>query len=91
MSELSSSKPIVLVVDDVATNIDILVEGLSSDYDVRVAINGERALQSIAVECPDLILLDIMMPRMDGYEVCRRVRELPLSTDGTHAFPEMDA
>ena len=70
------SNPIgtVLVVDDTETNIDILVETLGDDYDVQVAMDGETALASVAEDPPDLILLDIMMPEMDGYEVCRRLK-----------------
>ena len=64
----------VLVVDDTETNIDILVETLGEDYDVQVAMDGETALASAAEDPPDLILLDIMMPGMDGYEVCRRLK-----------------
>ena len=67
----------VLVVDDTEANIDILLETLSDDYDVRVALDGETALEDVEDEQPDLILLDIMMPGMDGYEVCRRLKEDP--------------
>ena len=62
----------ILVVDDTETNIDILVETLGDDYDVSVAIDGESALEDVAERAPDLILLDIMMPGMDGYEVCEK-------------------
>jgi len=64
----------VLVVDDTETNVDILVETLGGDYDVSVAMDGESALESVEEERPDLILLDIMMPGMDGYEVCERLK-----------------
>lgn len=64
----------VLVVDDMETNIDILVEAFGDDYDVSVAMDGESALENIEIEIPDIILLDIMMPGMDGYEVCRRIK-----------------
>lgn len=72
MDDLAKSS--VLVVDDTETNIDILVETLGDDYDVSVAMDGESALESVASDPPDLILLDIMMPGMDGYEVCRRLK-----------------
>jgi cyclic di-GMP phosphodiesterase len=72
MPDLSECK--VMVVDDTETNIDILVETLGDDYDVRVAMDGETALQDISEDIPDLVLLDIMMPGMDGYEVCRRLK-----------------
>ncbi len=71
----------VLVVDDTEVNIDILVETLSDEYDVRVALDGETALEDLAEEKADLVLLDIMMPGMDGYEVCRILKEDPATRD----------
>lgn len=71
----------VLVVDDTETNIDILMETLGDDYDIRVALDGESALENVAEDKPDLILLDIMMPGMDGYEVCRHLKDDPLTRD----------
>lgn len=65
----------VLVVDDTETNIDILVEALGDTYDVSVALDGETALQDVAESPPDLILLDIMMPGINGYQVLEKVRE----------------
>lgn len=70
-----TSKPSVLVVDDTPENIDILVLILQADYTVKVAKSGEVALKIVREDQPDLILLDIMMPEMDGYEVCRRLKE----------------
>src|SRR5262245_60466757 len=70
MSELSRSR--VLIVDDAKVNVDILVESLRHDYKLAVALSGESALQSIEKNPPDLVLLDILMPGIDGYEVCRR-------------------
>ena len=72
MRDLSESR--ILIVDDVRTNVDVLVEALRSDYKLSVALNGESALRSIEKTPPDLVLLDIMMPGLDGYEVCRRLR-----------------
>ena len=70
-----TDKKTVLVVDDTPENIDILTGILSPEYKVKAAVNGERALKSAALDVkPDLILLDIMMPEMDGYEVCRRLK-----------------
>lgn len=74
---------IVLVVEDAEPNVDILVETLGDDYELRVALDGESALEMVADELPDLILLDIMMPGMDGYEVCRRLKANP----GTRKIP----
>jgi putative two-component system response regulator len=64
----------VLVVDDTPENIDILVETLKHGYQLRAATNGERALEIVQRTPPDLILLDIMMPGIDGFEVCRRLK-----------------
>jgi sigma-B regulation protein RsbU (phosphoserine phosphatase) len=75
MKKLSDCR--VLLVDDAKANLDILVEGLKSDHKLSLALNGETALQVAARTPPDLVLLDIMMPGMDGYEVCRRMRQMP--------------
>ena len=69
-------KPSILIVDDIPDNIDVLNGILHDDYQIKVAINGERALKIASGENPpDLILLDVMMPGRDGYEVCRRLKE----------------
>lgn len=69
-------KKTILVVDDSPDNIDVLSGALGGDYRVRAALNGEKALAIAMTEpYPDLILLDIMMPGMDGYEVCRRLKQ----------------
>jgi putative two-component system response regulator len=71
----SSAKPTILVVDDTPDNLTLMSSLLKDDYRVRVANNGEKALKLAAMEEPPaLILLDIMMPEMDGYEVCRRLK-----------------
>ncbi len=64
----------ILVVDDVPTNIAVLTEILMSDYKLVCATNGKDALKLSLSSAPDLILLDIMMPEMDGYEVCRQLK-----------------
>lgn len=65
----------ILVVDDVAANIRILGELLRTHYHIRVATDGEKALHIAFEKRPDLVLLDINMPGMDGYEVCRQLKE----------------
>ena len=72
MKNLSESR--VLIVDDVKTNIDILVEALRDEYKLSVALDGAAALASVEKNPPDLVLLDIVMPGLDGYEVCRQLR-----------------
>jgi serine phosphatase RsbU (regulator of sigma subunit) len=65
----------VLVVDDTPENIDLLDGVLNQDYKIKAALNGEKAVKIAGSENPpDIILLDIMMPGMDGYEVCRRLK-----------------
>lgn len=68
----------ILVVDDVLHNVKLLEAKLRSEYfDVLTAMNGFEALEIIEKEQPDIILLDVMMPGMDGFEVCRKVKENP--------------
>lgn len=69
----------VLVVDDTPENIDVLKGILSEHYSIRAATNGPLALKLVDKQPPDLILLDVMMPEMDGYEVCRRLKSNPAS------------
>ena len=74
----NTDRPIVLVVDDTPENIDVVTGVLEDEYRVKVALNGKKAL-ALAGESPlpDIILLDIMMPGMDGYETCRRLKDSP--------------
>ncbi len=74
---LGFPRPRILIVDDSSNEIAILNEALKADYDVVFATNGEDALRTVNSEAPpDLILLDIVMPGMDGYEVCERLKSL---------------
>jgi len=73
MTETENKKK-VLIVDDTRTNITILMEALKVEYKLAVATNGQKALEYVAKNPPDLILLDIIMPEMDGYEVCRQLK-----------------
>ena len=71
----SREKPVILVVDDIPDNLSLMSAIISEDYRVKVASTGQKALEIAHSENPpDLILLDVMMPEMDGYEVCRRLK-----------------
>jgi len=78
----TSNRPSVLVVDDTPENLQLMSALLKDLYRVKIANGGERALKIAAGEgAPDLILLDIMMPEMDGYEVCRRLKADPATRE----------
>jgi sigma-B regulation protein RsbU (phosphoserine phosphatase) len=83
MKDLSESR--ILIVDDVKTNVDILVQALREEYKLSVALDGASALRSVEKAPPDLVLLDIVMPDLDGYEVCRRLR----ASEPTREVPVM--
>jgi len=71
-------KPKILIVDDVAQNLQLLTQMLKNDYRIIAATNGAKAIELCNKEDqPDIILLDVMMPQMDGYEVCRRLKNNP--------------
>jgi sigma-B regulation protein RsbU (phosphoserine phosphatase) len=72
MKDLSECR--ILIVDDVKANVDVLVQALRGEYKLSIALDGENALRNAEKNPPDLVLLDIMMPGIDGYEVCRRLR-----------------
>ncbi len=77
-----SSAPTLLVVDDIAANIALMAEVLGGQYKVQVATSGERALELCASgPVPSLILLDVMMPGLSGFEVCRRLKDDPRTAE----------
>src|SRR5262245_6551704 len=77
-----SSKKLILIVDDSPTNIAVVSALLRDSFYAKVATNGEKALAiANGAEKPDLILLDVMMPGMDGYEVCQRLKDNPATRD----------
>lgn len=83
MQPSAEKKATVLCVDDTPTNLFLLVELLKQSYRVKTATSGPQALQIATASPPDLILLDIMMPGMDGLEVCRRLK----ADDGCRGIP----
>lgn len=76
-------KATILAVDDTATNIEVVKGILSQDYLIQAALSGKMALKIIEKRQPDLILLDVMMPEMDGYQVCQQLK----SQDSTKDIP----
>lgn len=75
---MNSDKPVLLVVDDTPASVDLLHAMLRDDFEIKVATNGERAVAVAQKEPrPAVILLDVMMPGVDGYEACRRLKENP--------------
>jgi PleD family two-component response regulator len=70
-------KPLLLLVDDVAENLQLLAQHLTDEYELAFAMNGAQALTMANELTPALILLDVMMPELDGYETCRRLKLNP--------------
>ena len=82
MTPISANNHSILIVDDNPTNLEVLSESLSdSGFQVAVAIDGESALEQISYHPPTLILLDVMMPGIDGFETCMRLKENPKTQD----------
>ncbi len=78
MSDTGTAAAKILVVDDTPANVKLLVDVLTArGFAVTAAVNGEEALEKVAQDPPDLVLLDIMMPGLSGYEVCKRLRANP--------------
>ena len=76
-------RPLILAVDDSSDNLWVLSGLLKDQYQLKLAGSGEKALQiARSIPAPDLILLDVMMPGLSGYEVCRQLKEAP----ATRAF-----
>ena len=78
----TSFSGLILIVDDTPTNLDVISEALSdAGYTVAIATSGERALKQLERRSPDLILLDVMMPGIDGFETCVRIKSNPKTCD----------
>ncbi|MFS2007720.1 response regulator [Duganella sp. CT11-25] len=80
MNIKNENRPTVLIVDDTPDNITLLANLLKDKYNTKVATSGATALQIVAGAKIDLVLLDIMMPEMDGFEACRRLKADPHSS-----------
>ncbi|MEM7179613.1 MAG: hybrid sensor histidine kinase/response regulator [Spirochaetota bacterium] len=79
---MEANKNIILLVDDTPSNLKILVKFLDKEgYDLRVAMDGKKAIEIAEKSPPDLILLDVMMQEMDGYETCRKMKEIDALKD----------
>src|SRR6186713_459962 len=82
MPVASAAQKLILIVDDIPTNIGVISGALKDSYKTKIATNGEKALALASAEDkPDLILLDVMMPEMDGYEVCSRLKADPATRE----------
>ncbi|MYM89141.1 response regulator [Rugamonas sp. FT82W] len=77
---VKANRPTILIVDDTPDNITLLANLLKDKYNTKVATSGATALQIVAASPVNLILLDIMMPDMDGFETCRRLKADPHSS-----------
>ncbi|MBU2512568.1 response regulator [bacterium] len=81
MTLSGENKPFILIVDDNPTNLDVLIEILQSEYQLSVAKSGKKALEFVKRNPPELILLDIVMPEMDGFDVCRILKQSDTSKE----------
>jgi len=81
-NEINEEASTIMLVDDTPTNLSVLIDYLSDfGFEILIAVDGEGALTAAEAGQPDLILLDIMMPGMDGYETCRRLKQDPATKD----------
>ncbi|AIB10646.1 diguanylate cyclase [Azospirillum argentinense] len=78
---MTDARSKILVVDDIPSNVHVLSRILKDDHDIYFATDGAKALELAQSRLPDLVLLDIMMPGMDGYEVCSRLKAEPVTRD----------
>jgi diguanylate cyclase (GGDEF)-like protein len=78
----SPSDGVILIVDDNPTNLSVLSIALkAAGYKIRVAMDGESAIEQVQEDAPELILLDVQMPGIDGFETCIRLKKIPLTQD----------
>src|ERR1019366_1027510 len=79
--EENKKHPKILVVDDAPENLMVMESILSNDYSLKLFNDSSKALEDAFANPPDLILLDVMMPKIDGYEICRRLKANPKLSD----------
>lgn len=79
MFDMSSAKPTLLVIDDIPENLTLMYQLFKEEYRVKGANNGRSGIRIAESSAPDLILLDVMMPEMDGFEVCEQLKTNPLT------------
>ena len=81
MKKPDTSKALILIVDDTPANLTVLADALKTDYRVKIATSRQAALDILNREKPALVMLDVMMPGLDGFEVCRRMKQQPETKD----------
>src|SRR6185436_18646419 len=82
MNAPQDNRTLILIVDDTPANLSVLVDLLSAhDFAVSVAEDGESALEQVAYIAPELILLDVLMPHLDGYATCEQLKSNPATRD----------
>lgn len=82
MNNLDLSQSLILIIDDISDNIQVMAKFLKSkNYEISFALSGEEGLETLKYIKPDLILLDLLMPKMDGLEVCSRIKKNPETSD----------
>ncbi|RRH78172.1 diguanylate cyclase [Falsigemmobacter faecalis] len=81
LSQPSANRAVILIVDDELSNVEIIYSALGDDYEISFATSGEEALEVARLTQPDLVLLDVVMPGMQGFEVCQKLKEDPLLSD----------
>lgn len=81
-----NNKKDILIVDDISVNLSFFHEILKDTYNIRLTTNGKLAIESAKKKCPDLIILDVKMPILDGYEVCKILKSDPVTKNAPVIF-----
>lgn len=83
---MKKNKKDILIVDDVSVNLSFFYEILKDSYNVRLTTNGKLAIESAKRKCPDLFILDVKMPILNGYEVCKILKSDPVTKNAPVIF-----